>query len=249
MVSKASPIPPGSSATAYMLAALSLTLGAGSLIVFGVFLFFGPLGIADMGLGLIGALAFNAFLCVAFFLQHSGMIRKVARRRLSKFVSEQRLGALFSIASGLTLLVLVLLWQETGFLVASAEGPFRWSLRAVFFLSIAAQLWGIWALKSADLFGTDSLLRSSGTTPSPMVVRGPYRWVRHPLYLTTLLMIWAYPDLTADRLLFNCLFTGWIFVGAFLEERDLVADYGQAYRDYQRRVPMMIPYRKPIAAG
>ena len=79
-----------------------------------------------------------------------------------------------------------------------------------------------------------------------MVVRGPYRWVRHPLYSATLLMIWSYPVLTADRLLFNVLFTIWILVGTMLEERDLVADYGEDYQNYQRRVPMLIPYRKPI---
>ncbi len=79
-----------------------------------------------------------------------------------------------------------------------------------------------------------------------MVVRGLYRWVRHPLYLATLMMIWSYPDLTADRLLFNVLFTGWIIVGTVLEERDLVENFGDDYRNYQRRVPMLIPYRKPI---
>jgi len=92
------------------------------------------------------------------------------------------------------------------------------------------------------------MLRRPAPTPPPatMVVRGPYRWIRHPLYLTTLLMIWSCPDLTADRLMFNFLFTGWIIVGTVLEERDLVADYGDDYRNYQRRVPMLIPYRKPI---
>ena len=77
-----------------------------------------------------------------------------------------------------------------------------------------------------------------------MVVRGLYRWVRHPLYLAMLMMIWSYPDLTADRLLFNVLFTGWIIVGTVLEERDLVENFGDDYRNYQRRVPMLIPYRR-----
>jgi protein-S-isoprenylcysteine O-methyltransferase Ste14 len=59
-------------------------------------------------------------------------------------------------------------------------------------------------------------------------------------------MIWSYPDLTADRLLFSVLFTVWIIVGTVLEERDLVADYGEVYRNYQRAVPMLVPYRRPI---
>jgi len=232
------------------LAALSLVIGVGALIVFTIFLYTGSFHATELGLSNAGALVFNACFCVAFFLQHSGMIRKAARRWMSQVISEQYLGAVFSIASGITLLALVHLWQETALVLASADGFYRWSLRAVFFLAIAGQVWGLWSLKAADLFGTESVLRRSGPTPppAPMVVRGPYRWVRHPLYLTTLLMIWSHPDLTADRLMFNVLFTVWIIVGTVLEERDLVADYGDGYRNYQRRVPMLVPYRKPIEA-
>ena len=234
--------------TVHALAALSIVIGVGSLIVFTIFLYTGPFHSTNLGLSIPGALVLDTSLCLVFFFQHSGMIRKSAKRCMSQVIPEQNLGAVFSIASGITLLALVLLWQETAVLLASADGFYRWSFRAVFFLAIAGQVWGIWSLKSADLFGTESVLRRPAPTPppAPMVVRGPYRWVRHPLYLTTLLMIWSYPDLTADRLLFNVLFTGWVIVGTVLEERDLVADYGEVYRNYQRAVPMLVPYRRPI---
>jgi protein-S-isoprenylcysteine O-methyltransferase Ste14 len=58
-----------------------------------------------------------------------------------------------------------------------------------------------------------------------------------------MLAIWSYPALQTDRLLFNGLWTVWIVVGAFLEERDLVAEFGETYREYQRQVPMLIPWR------
>ena len=234
--------------TAHALAALSIVIGVGSLIVFTIFLYTGPFHSKNLGLGIASALVLDTSLCLVFFFQHSGMIRKSTKHCMSRVISEQDYGAVFSIVSGITLLALVFFWQETALVLASADGFYRWSFRAVFFLAIAGQVWGIWSLKSADLFGTESLLRRPGPTPpsAPMVVRGPYRWVRHPLYLTTLLMIWSYPDLTADRLLFNVLFTAWIIVGTVLEERDLVADYGDAYRNYQRAVPMLVPYRRPI---
>ncbi|MEJ2718947.1 MAG: hypothetical protein P8182_17760 [Deltaproteobacteria bacterium] len=74
--------------------------------------------------------------------------------------------------------------------------------------------------------------------------------MRHPLYFACILLIWSSPDLTADRLLFNILWTVWIVIGTVLEERDLVASFGEAYRDYQRNVPMLIPYRiRPAAHG
>ena len=67
--------------------------------------------------------------------------------------------------------------------------------------------------------------------------------VRHPLYLFSILMIWSCPDLTTDRLLFNFLWTVWIVIGAFLEERDLVTEFGDLYLEYRKRVPMFIPCR------
>ncbi|MFW6284408.1 MAG: methyltransferase family protein, partial [Desulfosalsimonas sp.] len=73
--------------------------------------------------------------------------------------------------------------------------------------------------------------------------RGPYKFVRHPLYFFSLLMIWSCPDITADRLVFNVLWSGWIVTGAWLEEKDLVRDLGRQYRDYQKSVPMLIPWK------
>jgi methanethiol S-methyltransferase len=50
---------------------------------------------------------------------------------------------------------------------------------------------------------------------------------------------------TADRLLFNVLWTGWIWIGAILEERDLVREFGDVYQRYQKAVPMLVPWRGP----
>ncbi|MHC4471200.1 MAG: methyltransferase family protein, partial [Planctomycetota bacterium] len=112
--------------------------------------------------------------------------------------------------------------------------------------SLAGIAWGILALGAFDAFGLGTIrdyLKGSRTPPLPFTIRGPYRWVRHPLYFFFLVMFWSHPDLTSDRLLFNGLWTVWMIVGTVLEERDLVTAFGETYRDYQRRVPMLIPWR------
>jgi protein-S-isoprenylcysteine O-methyltransferase Ste14 len=234
---------------AYVFATLSFVIGASSLIVFTFFLYLGSLHVTELGLGITQILVLDTCLCLAFFFQHSGMIRKRTRRWMSRLIPGHYSGAVFSVVSGIALLTLVILWQESTVVLASVDGIYRVALRALFFLAVAGQVWGTWSLKSADLFGTAAVLRDQATKkpPPPIVIRGPYRWVRHPLYLTTLLMFWSHPDLTADRLLFNVLFTVWIIAGTVLEEHDLVEIYGDGYREYQRSVPMLIPYRKPSA--
>ena len=69
----------------------------------------------------------------------------------------------------------------------------------------------------------------------------------HPLYGLVIVLAWTSPDLSADRLLFNGLFTVWIVIGTVLEERDLVGHFGEPYGEYQRTVPMLVPWRRPTS--
>ena len=228
------------------LSAASATLGAGSLLLLLVFLFFGPLGIADLGSDDRTALAFDVVLSLLFFLQHSAMTRSGFRSRLSRWVPEEFQAAVYSAVSGFVLVAVLLLWQGAGEPLISATGPARWALRGLFALSLLGFAWGARALGRFDALGLRAIGRHRRAKPAEVLrfrVRGPYRWVRHPLYFFALLLFWAQPELTSSRLLFNALWMSWVFVGTVLEERDLVATFGQAYRDYQRRVPMLIPYR------
>lgn len=88
-----------------------------------------------------------------------------------------------------------------------------------------------------------SHLKGKAGKKSFLTIQGNYQWVRHPLYFLSLVMIWSQVSLTTDRFLFNGLWTFWIIIGSFLEERDLVASFGDAYRNYQRNVQMLIPYK------
>jgi protein-S-isoprenylcysteine O-methyltransferase Ste14 len=144
----------------------------------------------------------------------------------------------------------IVLWQKGGLVLTVSRGVFRWLFYLAYLVSFAGFIWGVRALKVFDPYGLRPILeRLRGGQARPMLlsIRGPYRWVRHPLYLFMILMIWSCPDLTGDRLLFNGLWTVWIVIGSILEERDLVLEFGDTYREYQRKVPMLIPRRlRPI---
>jgi len=234
--------------TAYSVLGLAALLGGGTLLVFMLFLYIGPLKLVDLGLAESTSLLFDACLCLAFFVQHSVMIRRSVRQRLARVIPAQYDIALFAIVSGVVLMMLIVFWQESAYTITAPQGIVRWLLRGVFFLSFAFFAWGWRALGVFDPFGLIPILdhmRGTKRPPSPLIVRGPYRWVRHPLYISLILMIWSFPDLTADRLLFNVLFTAFCIIGTVLEERDLAASFGEEYLDYKTRVPMLIPYRVP----
>lgn len=74
-----------------------------------------------------------------------------------------------------------------------------------------------------------------------LVTRGLYRLVRHPLYTFGLLFIWLSPTVTQNSITVYAGATIYTLVGAYFEERKLLRVYGEAYAEYQRSTPMLIP--------
>ena len=232
---------------AHSMMALALLCGVGSLALF-VAVPAGSLGLVRLQWPEAGLLCWDGFLSLAFFLQHSGMVRRGFRARVAGLVPPRYYRAVYSIASGLALSMVVLLWQPAGNHLLALGGLARRIAQGGVVLAIAVFAWSAVALRGFDGFGLAPILAYlRGTTglPPVFVVRGPYRWVRHPWYLCALILFWSCTDLTADRLLFNVLWTAWICVGARFEEADLVSDFGDAYDAYRRKVPMLIPWHGP----
>jgi methanethiol S-methyltransferase len=231
---------------AYAVAAVTGIIGLGSLALFVLFVATGGLAIIDMKMGWRSVLVWDAVLCLAFFFQHSGMVRRPFRDWLGKAIPAYWHGAFYTVTSGAALVLLSVCWQPSHVNIFRLEGAVRWLIQGLSLLSCIGIAWCFRALGDFDAFGTQSILshlRRERPHPAPFTIRGPYRWVRHPVYFFGIVVFWACPSLSLDRMLFDILFTVWIAIGAVLEERDLVAEFGDTYRDYQRKVPMLLPWR------
>ncbi|HTU00203.1 MAG TPA: hypothetical protein VMG58_00250, partial [Candidatus Sulfotelmatobacter sp.] len=159
---------------------LAPVLAGGSLIPF----LLGTLGAFDLHWGDGAALAWDAALSLAFFLQHSGMVRRPVQARLARHVKERDVRAIYAVASGAVLAAVVVFWQRTGRLFEVA-GLTRWLGLTVFALGLAGYAWGVRSLGHFDPFGIRAIYahrHGRPLAPAPMAVRGAYRWVRHPLY-------------------------------------------------------------------
>ncbi len=119
--------------------------------------------------------------------------------------------------------------------------PWRWLMlagQAVAGLGVVVVLWqtGLW-----HFLGLSQAVADEPEQSGSLEVSGFYAWVRHPLYFLSLVFLWLTPVMSANLLAAYILFTIYFYVGAMHEERRLVAEFGPAYRRYQRQVPRLIP--------
>jgi len=145
-----------------------------------------------------------------------------------------------------TLALALILWQWRPIptVVWSLGGPLATLLVAVSLAGWGLVLFSTFLINHFELFGLSQVFANlGGREPAAPIFRTPmlYRLVRHPLYLGFIIAFWATPTMTVGHLLFAAATTAYIFIGALLEERDLVGLFGDQYVEYRRRVAMIIP--------
>ncbi len=191
------------------------------------------------------ALAINLGLLTLFALQHSVMARPAFKAWWTKFVPTEAERSTYSLFSSLALIALFAFWSPIGGTIWHVEHPIgRFALYVVFAIGWLTVLLTTFLINHFDLFGLRQVwlyLRNRAYTHLNFVTPGPYRIVRHPLYVGWLLAFWGTPDMTATHLLFAVVTTAYILVAIRFEERDLVTHHGRTHAAYREQVPMLVP--------
>jgi protein-S-isoprenylcysteine O-methyltransferase Ste14 len=191
------------------------------------------------------AVLVDVLLLAVFALQHSLMARPAFKRWWTQIVPEAAERSTYVLASSLALVFLFWQWRPTGGVVWQVENSLgRAVLYALFAAGWLTVLVTTFLINHFDLFGLRQVwfhLRGEPYRPLGFVTPGPYRHVRHPLYIGWLLAFWPTPTMTAAHLLFAVMTTAYILIAIRLEERDLSDVYGEQYAEYRRTVPMLVP--------
>jgi protein-S-isoprenylcysteine O-methyltransferase Ste14 len=196
---------------------------------------------------LASALLIDTALLGLFAVQHSLMARPWFKRAWTRVVPEPAERATYVLFSSLALLLLFWQWRPVGGVVWSVESQAgRVVVYALYLFGWLLLLASTFMIDHFDLFGLRQVwrhLRGLPCAQSEFKTPGLYRYVRHPIYLSWVCIFWAAPRMTAAHLFFALATTAYIFVAVRFEERDLIRFYGDAYRSYRARVPMIFPLR------
>ena len=186
------------------------------------------------------------FLAVAVYgvlhsLLASNQVKQVFHRAFGQ-TSDRFYRLFFNIVGGLTFLpVLAVAALDPGQTLYQLTRPWVLLTSAGQALAVILLLLGLLQTDSLHFLGLRQISRPEASEQSELVINGLYCQVRHPLYSAGLLFIWLTPVMTASVLALNLGLTLYIIIGSIFEERRLVGEFGQAYVDYQRRVPRLIP--------
>ncbi len=191
------------------------------------------------------ALLVNVGLLGLVALQHSVMARPAFKQWWTKYVAPPIERSTYVLFSSPALLLLFWLWQPMGGTIWRIENQTgRLLLYGAFAFGWSLVLVSTFLINHFDLFGLRHVtlyLWGQEYTPLTFDTPGPYKLVRHPLYVGWFFAFWATPTMTAAHLVFALLTTAYILIAIQFEERDLLAAHGKSYAEYRRHVPMLIP--------
>ncbi|MGV6830001.1 MAG: methyltransferase family protein [bacterium] len=198
---------------------------------------------------LLNAVLIDSALLLLFALQHSLMARDFFKEAILNKCSFSSKASIYGVASSLALIVLFCFWQpinSSNLLWNFKSGTILfWLMSGIYVFGWVFAFIATFLIDHFELFGLHQGYRAFKGLPEPefkFQTKLFYKYVRHPIQLGTLIGLWVTPSMSYGHLFLSFGLTLYIFIGLYYEEKSLVKTFGDKYRQYQKEVPLLIPF-------
>ena len=181
---------------------------------------------------------------IIYFVIHSVLADNKVKTVLTKIISQRYYRIMYNVVAIITLFPLAKLYSPI-------RNQFIFEVVWLKYMGLAIAIVGIYILLKAlqsynlsEFIGTHYLKKEKSTTPLVLNTSGLNSWVRHPLYFGTLILVWGFflYQPTTKVLLLELIITAYLIIGTKLEEQKLIEEFGEQYIEYQKQIPMLIPF-------
>lgn len=208
-------------------------------------------GLDDSSVGC--RVALDVLLLAQFGMCHSFFLYPAVRERLGHFIPDRLYGSFYTLVASASIFVSAWFWQPLPGIVYQTRGAVAYLLEAGFLASWLALFYSIRLTGMGFQSGFTpwwAFVRNRPSPRRPLVTTGAYQYLRHPIYLSFVGLLWFAPSMTADRFLLASLWSIYVYIGSVMKDRRLVFFLGDRYRAYMTQVPGYpgMPYG-PLARG
>jgi protein-S-isoprenylcysteine O-methyltransferase Ste14 len=197
---------------------------------------------------IVPSLIINVMLLGLFAIPHSVMARPAFKQWFTRYIPAVIERSTYVLVSSLLLFLVYWQWQPMIGIIWHIESALGLIiLTGIFWLGWAVVLLATLMINHFDLFGLRQVyinFKGHEYRHLEFKVVGLYNLCRHPIMLGFIIAFWATPTMTTGHLLFAVATTGYILIALQFEERDLTEFFGDTYRSYQKKVPMLFPYKR-----
>ena len=205
----------------------------------------------NMGMesNLTESIIINLLLLSVFAIQHTIMARPSFKKWWTKIIDPAMERSTFVLLTSLILLLIFWQWRPMTEMVWEVQNEtLAFIINIIFWLGWLIVFLSTFMINHFHLFGLDQVYNNFKSKPPTGLNFNEtffYKFVRHPIMTGFIIAFWATPSMTAGHLLFAVVTTLYIIIAVkYFEERDLKNEIGEAYKSYQKRVPMFFPFTK-----
>lgn len=185
--------------------------------------------------------------CTSHSILASNKVKKLFQNRFGNLIAYYRIG--YNIISVISFIIIYLSLPRIDITLYDLPNPYDLIILFFQLLSLIGFIWSARYFSSGEFIGLNQIKRlrdgnynsADIDENSTLRIEGPYKYSRHPVYFFSIMFLVMRPVMSLTYFIIVVIFVVYFYIGSIFEEKRLIEKFGEAYINYQKSVPRIIP--------